>query len=1518
MVFCNEKRRYIKGLRQKKGASLPMVVIIGVALVIWVLALLPLMVTSGEQGIETAQMEQEYLDSRSAIEFCKSELMRIVETGFPYTFVVKDGGNYAYTAIPKRQSDGVTPNPDYSGCITVDSSDDSKDIPKDTTEGKNVVAICAVEQVDGQYDITIKTYCEGKPGLTYSTYYVLGGNMLIYPESYKQTQALPLSDFVVVDGKLGAERNEYGAIVYDPNTGKWEVNKVWKSNINTTSELNYQNYLEGTVGSARHYDAAYEEILNPWKVEPISSYSNTGRFPAVFKTTAQASNTGAGIDMAEWTAKSPEAWIMPQGTDFGLKSDGTIKISESGNLSGLTLSTFNHKVYYNGENYNGEESKPTKPGIYQVIVDYEGTLGNGYREGQKNVLPAQGLVLEDYIFPNEPKTQEITNYGISSVNGTTVKLFSSGFDSENTSIVYGCTPLLDATGKATGIHWQKLDTFNLSSLCESYKEQGWSLENDFYFFCYAQSYVDKESGYLYKQSQIYTVGTVYYYDAKTADDLTESGNYLIVNGSGKRLYLQESSMLLDNSSALLGYSDKWLANPGYIWTLENGADGWTIKNGDNYAYVNYSRTGRGWDWWPYNYNNFKLQFSTSKSHKFQNNEKAFYVALTLPKYDSVNETYKKYLSVTGGYSPSWLSDSLPNNDSMLYFVKIPTAKTVDAGEDKRPNIDDLIDDLGVISLTGNYGYKIETFKEALEDKLEEYGIELESSDSVLLNSVSYEDSYKLKSGKYSITANVKKGNYTYGVNLGTLTVDRRQSTLTGSLSVNVQGNTAKLTYSARRDRSNGDYYYGYRYNGVDYWFPTNQLRYIPDGTREFMVAQSDTVDYLSGSVKEYTLAEDKAVSGKITLDGIPGAKAMFLYTVDASNGNITWYRLPEGVSPVEREDYAYITKIWYGKESEGGGINWSETYSAGVTKYAINVAESDYTTSLFELGAPLQMESPTRGHYPSYLKGQTMYFMGGDKGDSNPNNDYSINTYGNYISLHTDLLVLNQGITDGNSNPGIDGSVYVYPYKEGAKTVMLFVVNSFSHFKEKNFYEIPAGTDLLEVSPSQANDWLCHDDTGDLAQGTKISREGNRPDGRILSIEFPQEVKRLFANKYPMINLDIAYATNEQLAYIVSGETMGWTEAGILSESSDANNPSYVVCAYVEKMEGDISYRANRVMLAAERALSVPAELRIWTRYMSIDSPQIIQGSANASFWLNNILKDADFIQSILGDIFGDHTYNSGTLQVDYETDTDIVLYGSAGVAEMKAQICRYEADATNLFVNAEGSQSLTVKYDAGTVSSIFASSNKGLVMVDRYISMQGNNLTAKAADGISLVIYKNMSIYTNYLEFSNSLNTIVVNNYLGGWAIIPILPHYGDIHINSQESGYTTEEYLGLFRVHSAESYNGTLIRFQNDTNVYIWETAVGDATGEFLEPPYKIPKGFYYVPATDSGTSLLQIAKDIHAGKTTGNGSSKVEYIPDDQLSKYSITINKDGSTSQSWVDTGILNGAGTEAGFGGGTVK
>ena len=83
MLRCRAPRR--KG---KSGSSMALAMIITSALVIWAMALAPLMATTGTNALKVQTGYTDYLGSRSAIEFAKSEREYIVQTETPYTFAV--------------------------------------------------------------------------------------------------------------------------------------------------------------------------------------------------------------------------------------------------------------------------------------------------------------------------------------------------------------------------------------------------------------------------------------------------------------------------------------------------------------------------------------------------------------------------------------------------------------------------------------------------------------------------------------------------------------------------------------------------------------------------------------------------------------------------------------------------------------------------------------------------------------------------------------------------------------------------------------------------------------------------------------------------------------------------------------------------------------------------------------------------------------------------------------------------------------------------------------------------------------------------------------------------------------------------------------------------------------------------------------------------------------------------------------------------------------------------------------
>ena len=148
----------------------------------------------------------------------------------------------------------------------------------------------------------------------------------------------------------------------------------------------------------------------------------------------------------------------------------------------------------------------------------------------------------------------------------------------------------------------------------------------------------------------------------------------------------------------------------------------------------------------------------------------------------------------------------------------------------------------------------------------------------------------------------------------------------------------------------------------------------------------------------------------------------------------------------------------------------------------------------------------------------------------------------------------------------------------------------------------------------------------------------------------------------------------------------------------------------------------------------------------------------------------------------------------------------------------------------------------------------------------------------------RELSLFTNYVSFDSSVTEIVVKS---GWFT------QGGFVINSQESGYTQNEYLSLFHTSSAETYTGTLLFFENDVLV-----------NRGGRNNFTIEDGFYFIPATTNGTSILNI-RDYSITK--------------EELNTYSKYINEnDGSMSSAYVDTGFETEDANEGGFGGGSVN
>lgn len=1487
-----DKHRFLRKRRGRKpgkaGSSLALVMMIGAALVIWVMCIMPLMTTTGTTAIQTEEKYDDYLESRSSIEYCKSELENIVKEKVPYTFAVTYDTNGKFQAIPRPDDSGLSVSGAYSALVDYDQLYPTKDVPRNTEEGKTVLAICAVEwkSEENHYQIVIKTYHNGEPGQTYSLIYTLSGSLLIYPESYKQSQALPLSDFVVVDGIMGGKYNEAGELV---------ANKIWKSDINMGNAVSGS----GTGG--------FKEELLPWVMEPSADYANSQEYPAVFKKTAEAalleeggSEVGTPITDGDFT---DEVWVEPK-TD-GTKTTPGYTWIETSSDGAITVKLYKDDeyditdqctIYLNGEKSDSKKV-PTQEGYYTVTIGYEG-------DSDAKILPVSGLRMAKTVGTVVPHTQPTPTSAINSVvqDGDKYTVTMSGED----GVRYGYCAEDEAE-----VHWNSVgdNTFEDLEAGETY-----------YFYAYRPAaMVDDGNGYVYKSnSNVQYVGRIF--PKKFATELTNGGQYLVLgkNSSvGKNSSDYSAMTVSGNNLSAVSLRGKGIKENGEFfiqngeelvdnlkWTTNGSGDRWSFHQGES-SYLNmtgsYSWIRRKW--------NLSAEISES--------EDALTVAIneestqaTVSKFLSdklVSQTRKTYgyLSISEGISVVRNDENAEAKKSYVYFLDIPKDEHTDV---TAPTVAGSLGGDGMVyaiknnvfEYVGNHG------SWTAPDGMEGSNVTV---NAVYANGTQckYETEAKwLNAGEYYLTADITIDGTQYCVELGSHPVGKGSLPANLSIkSIDMDDNdelTVKVTatgWNIDIDKYvGGTRWFGYQKlddNGkpVDdfKWYPAtgadpvtsaDELSYtfrLPYGTYNFAVREYGCSNYKGVESAE---VKDTIVPTPVTL--LAKQINEFVFTYDANTNTTVWYKLPMATvtttAGTENEKkiqiLPYRVKLVFG--TPGDPIVWSETLTEDARYYGVKITASNFETDVLKLAKPIGITSEG-GHTTSMMRGSSLYFMG---------QGASINTYGNSIYLTADLLVLNHDIIGG-------GSVYVAPYSTGEKSTgntLLFAVNDIqigdtAVFKEKTFYIIPKDTNIAGLSAeSVASLTSYHIDETDKTIPTEVQ------------YFFRQEV-------YPELNLDIAYANDKQLAHILSSETIGWTEGGCLKNSGTrSSNAAYVVCAYVNEIKGSISCTANRVLIAAKatdgsRTLNVPADLSVTTRYLSIDADQVVQGTNGVKYTIYNLGQDENFF-TWLGGITGLTPYHSKTLQIDFERNTSILAGGNTSSVER--QICRIDNE-TDLFANPT-IQPLMVTYTASEINGWFNRLSTAAKTVDRYTLLKGDEtgkeISLKASFECTL------DIYTNYLYVDDSITDISVTGFLDS-----------DIRIRSQESGYSDKEYLGLFTEHSTESYNGTLVYFANDVDFnYTWRIPI---VGIEIPKTVTIKQGFYYVYSLDNGTSLKTLATDLFTGdKLEENTEKKPFKVDPNSLKDYSIYIDKDGNISNAYVDTGLFDNTSTGlGGFSGGNV-
>ena len=1461
----------------KAGSSLALVMMIGAALVIWVMCIMPLMTTTGTTAIQTEEKYDDYLESRSSIEYCKSELERMVNEGnIPSTFaVVKKvaaDGNVTYTAYQKIAGDTNAPEhyPYYVDEVTATTDED--DEPRNDDNGKLVTAICAVVPDDddpGVYNITIQTYHSGEKGQVYKLKYTLSGSLLIYPESYNQNQALPLSDFVLVDGKLGD-------------------NEVWKSSL-----------IEKGIGSAVGSDNGtgdFTEELLPYDLSKDSSYASSQEYPAVFKKTAEAaelSGTGNDHGIALTNGEfTNETWEKP--TASTQEKDGSVRIqNDNGKIrvylyaNGEAHEISNDddcKVYLNGETY--KDNLIPGNGYYSVTVDFD---AKSYPKDDPvvNILPISGLSVGTVGSAIPTETQSLN--GSSSVESVV----------QEESDTYKVT-LADAGEGILYGYCSSQDGSDVKWVSER-EISGLSGEKTYFFYiCRPARMIDG----VYYSDFVQYVGMIY---PKTLADHLEDGKKYLVLGGEDRNYAMTSSLKAQQLSLSNGFIIIHNSNDSSIdalsWTVRENTD----TENEWYFCSNDDKTNNPWLYMDGSCENVGSIFKPKYEWKLSlgtMGQKSSDAALAVKFVDvttaSVTKRFEhKVLGFVVDSAIGYIAYSnnrfmATDTSSTVSFLRIPTV----------PNIND------IDGPTESYSPTVwtATFDEDIM-ALVKTEIRPEVNDIVTLYAngspvpAQTDGKYILAAGKYSLAADIVVDGIQYCVSLGDLTVNKYTFSSGYPMAVCTTDSSDEMTVHVSYTDGHGigsKYWFGYREKDAkDFtWFPatsedglSRSFRLSPDKTYEFAVKECGTMNY-NGCESTSPYAEWQVTPIQVELkatDENHPLKLQFSYDID-ENGTPTWYALPNATAVDGGATviiYPYRVHLVFGADDGNGGITWHEAYNSEKDGYfGVYIDNSNYSGNRDSSGklnlnaehAVLQIVQPINfsksgGHTSSVMRGESLYFMG--EGNS-------IKTYGNKIYLYTDLLVLKNDITGGtNETTGKAypiGEVWVKPYSDGDdKDTLFFNPNKDSitigstEFEGRTFYKIAPNTNLCgPTTPSQ------------------IKRFGKLSSEDAYKAE-KKEIQKLFREKaYPEINLDIAYADDAQLAHIVSGETIRWTNDGVLGGSGTSYNESYAVCAYVSKISetGAVSYKANRVLIAAENyRLNVPVNVTFATRYLSIDADEVIQGSSKPSFKIYNLAQDQNFIDKINEGV-GFTTYVSKTLQIDFERLTSVKNSSGAVVGKdgqpVGPAICRYEA-GTDLFdgdhilpLMAEYLPSELTGYLNRELGSLLYSN---VHTVDRYVALKGEegNNTVNATSA-----YCKLNIYANYVYLDNvdfHFKTID-----------------GDVRFHTQESGYTEKEYLGFFKEHSADSYNGTLVYLPQEvtivTQIFSYEKTV------------KIPAGFYYVPADPDGVSIRDL---------------KNYAITAESLKDIAVYVDpKTGALSNAFVDTGIFDNISSGlGGFSGGNV-
>lgn len=1492
--FIAKMRKCFAPRQGKSGASLPLVITIGAALAIWVVGILPMMMGSGTTALALENEYGDYLGSRSSIEYVKSELEHIVETEPPYTFaVIKDPKNEGqFATVPKVNQGGAGTNAEYTKYVTDgNTGTDLDDVPNMTDGGAAVTAICAVEQDEedlNTYHMFISTYDNGEEGMRYTASYTLFGTVKINPEAYQQMEALPLGDYVLVDGILGGK--------FVNNAWTDAPNEIWKSSIVRGAD----KWVYGASSDA--FDTLLDNNKNfeEWLL-PADYNANAGEYTAVFKKTAQAAKLDADATQKDPIAPEPTTQggsLMPYGTtaDDTAKKNGATWIVKDGKQAVVHMYLDGKDVTVTDSftvRYNGSTTTPSGSGTYRVTLDVKEnaqvTINQGTdTEKTFSILQVNGLAHSSWkisiasgasgtISGSVSIRKEESRWGdkyyadISLDNGISGVLFAQ---------TNSANPSMD------DLKWVQSNSFELSSYYNN---------RVYYFYAYRPSSMS-DGGVFTPAIEPVLVGTV---GSTSSASINDGGSYMICDtGKTYALTVINGSLATVRLSDL-GYSDSGLG----FYTSSQPMPSWVFAEGGNW-------------------NNRYWQITYDGKYLSINNNRA-----------GLSDT-KRNLYIRSGK----ITQNNGYGNSLQIGSSVSTAPNATvAFINYRQGLEDIsFASFDSVTVNATYGY---TYKKLCQDHFSGISEIYFNGKQINTNSGT-----AIPSGTYLIVGKVQ-GQY---CKLGDLTVNpvSNSNALTVTTAA-VNGDDMKINLQiagCSSDVSDRVHYFGYapveeETVGDFVWFAAGtatefELRLIP-GKYQFATAEFINFNYtyrVSDPV-EYEI-QWKSL-GDLTFD-----KNQFEYDVTPlTDGTVRvdWYEIPKDTNgnyyfPIERLDLVFGSYDSKGTQDPvDDTIVWDDEWSEATTVYGVLIPKSKYQDTPLQLNPPMNT-GKRNGHQNSAITAEQIYFMG---------DGCSINTYGNDIQITTDLLVIKSPLDVGYAG----GTIHVKPYSSGSgknddsgKVLFFPMVNIYRNdvilYERYQFYLIEPGTSLMNPLEGQYK----------LVQSSK-GVKNNITSGDNPKVTFCRAAENLFRKGlYPEIDLDIAYADEEQLLRILSGETLGWTVNGVLKGShKNADYSSYVVCALVNKVDGAVTGLANRIMIAAKSSptakdLTLPDKVELTTRYLEIDAASVNQGSTKKQpFMLYNLGQSEDFF-SWLSDMLGITQYFSKTLQLDHERTTTYTYDG--GPRTEAARVARCD-DGTNLFSN-NISRDLMVTYTNTELKNYFSLFTGTVQTLDRYVTITGqaggtgsNNYNHKIDIG-AFSFETQLQIYANYIWFDDTDKEGTANDtYIDqiDFSYIEGSSNSAGLIINTQEYGYTSKDYLGLFSYNSGESYAGTIVYVGKPITVNL------HTYGLFILVPYykdtttyTIEPGFYYVYAKPGGTNITELATNLLefpegsdrealiAANGGAKGAKKPYMILEDELKKYSIYIDEEnGKLSDAYVDTGIYGSDATAfGGFSGGNVQ